>query len=41
MELFFAELVAFIEEARSEEYAPVFKLAIGDMYKVRLTQLSK
>uniref|UniRef100_UPI00358E360E uncharacterized protein n=1 Tax=Myxine glutinosa TaxID=7769 RepID=UPI00358E360E len=36
----FAELVAFMEETRGADCAPVFKLAdLGDLYKVRLEQL--
>ncbi|KAJ8380702.1 hypothetical protein SKAU_G00014800 [Synaphobranchus kaupii] len=36
----FAELVAFMEERRSDDCAPVFKLADqGDLYQVRLEQL--
>ena len=36
----FAELVAFMEDMRGDDCAPVFKLAdLGDMYTVRLEQL--
>jgi len=36
----FAELVAFIEDAKDDDCAPVFKLAdLGNLYKTRLEQL--